>query len=86
MLVGDSSLQPIVTVRQPLERAVINDAEFPRNPAPVELVALRSRVRAFLQNINFTPGVSVKQSNLRFVTKPEPYHVTVDQAKAEGIV
>jgi multidrug efflux pump subunit AcrA (membrane-fusion protein) len=79
-------VMPIKLTRQPIEQKVINDAEFTGNTAPLESVALRTRVRGFLKSLNRTPGSEVKKGDLLFVIEPEPYQVKVDQAKAEGIV
>ena len=47
---------------------------------------VEARVRGFLQNSNFTPDSEVKKGDLLFVIEPEPYQITVDRAKAGGIV
>jgi len=73
---------PPVTVAKPVVRDVVDDDEFIGRFAPVEQVAVRSRIGGYLQEIHFTDGAIVKQGDLLFVIDQRPYMTAFNEASS----
>jgi RND family efflux transporter MFP subunit len=74
---------PRVTIAHPIQKEVINYLEFTGTTRASEEVAVRARVRGFLQSIHFTPGTMVEKGALLFVIDPREYQAAFDSAVAE---
>jgi RND family efflux transporter MFP subunit len=72
----------VVTVAKPIEREVLNYAEFTGNTAAVKSVDIRARVSGYLDKIGFDEGAIVKAGDMLFVIDPRPYQAAFDQAQA----
>jgi RND family efflux transporter MFP subunit len=80
---GIPTLPPTsVTVATPVEKEVINYAEFTGNTAAVRSVDVRARVSGYLEKVAFQEGSIVKTGDLLFVIDPRPYQAAFDQAQA----
>ncbi len=73
---------PTVTVAHPLERDVIEWAEYTGQFAAVEYVELRARVSGYLTEIHFKDGQQVAKGDLLFVIDPRPFEADLAQAMA----
>jgi RND family efflux transporter MFP subunit len=71
-----------VTFAKPVEREVINYAEFTGNTAAVKSVDIRARVSGYLDKVGFEEGAIVKAGDMLFVIDPRPYQAALDQAQA----
>jgi len=71
-----------VTTAKPVEREVVNYAEFTGNTAAVNSVDIRARVSGYLDKIGFAEGAVVKAGNMLFVIDPRPYQAALDLAQA----
>ncbi len=76
------SAPPPVTVAKPVVRDVVDDDEFIGRFAPVEQVAVRSRIGGYLQEIHFDDGAIVKQGDLLFVIDQRPYMTAFNEASS----
>ena len=74
---------PTVTVAHPLERDVIEWAEYTGQFAAVEYVELRARVSGYLTEIHFKDGQQVAKGDLLFVIDPRPFEADLAQADYE---
>jgi RND family efflux transporter MFP subunit len=75
--------EPPVTVSYPLQREVIDYAEYTGRTAAVETVQVRARVSGYLVKINFTEGADVNEGDVLYEIDPQPYQAARDQAAAE---
>lgn len=73
---------PAVTVAKPLVRDVIDNDEFIGRFAPVDEVAVRSRIGGYLDEVNFTDGALVKKDDKLFVIDQRPYETALSEAQA----
>ena len=73
---------PPVTVAKPVVRDVVDDDEFIGRFAPVEQVAVRSRIGGYLQEIHFNDGAIVKRGDLLFVIDQRPYMTAFNEASS----
>jgi multidrug efflux system membrane fusion protein len=73
---------PLVTVSQPLQRAVDIRAGFLGQFSAVDRVELRAQVGGTLTEIHFKDGQIVRKGDLLFVIDPRPYEIRLEQAKA----
>jgi RND family efflux transporter MFP subunit len=73
---------PIVTVSQPLQRAVDVRAGFLGQFSAIDRVELRAQVGGTLTEIHFKDGQMVHKGDLLFVIDPRPYEIKLEQAKA----
>jgi multidrug efflux system membrane fusion protein len=73
---------PLVTVSQPLQRAVDIRAGFLGQFSAVDRVELRAQVGGTLTEIHFKDGQIVHKGDLLFVIDPRPYEIRLEQAKA----
>jgi RND family efflux transporter MFP subunit len=80
---GPPPAAPTVKVSYPLERPVIDYAEFTGRTMAVDAVRLRARVWGHLQKINFIEGADVKKNDLLFVIDQRSYKAALARADAE---
>ena len=73
---------PAVTVAHPLERDVIEWAEYTGQFEAVEYVELRARVSGYLTEIHFKDGQTIAKGDLLFVIDPRPFEADLAQAQA----
>jgi RND family efflux transporter MFP subunit len=71
-----------VTVAKPVEKEIVDFAEFTGNTAAVNAVNIRARISGYLQKIGFKEGAHVKANDVLFVIDPRPYQAALDQAQA----
>src|SRR4051812_37820262 len=78
---GDEEAPPPVSVpvSRPLQRDVIDHAEFAARVAAVESVKVRARVWGHLDKVYFVEGSEVKKGDLLFQIDRRPYQVAVDK-------
>ncbi len=76
-------LTPEVTVSVPVQREVIDFAEFTGRVHAKESVDIRARVKGFLQSENFEDGAMVKKGQLLFVIEQEPFKASLAAAEAK---
>lgn len=79
---GAAMPPPAVTVAHPLERDVIEWAEYTGQFEAVEYVELRARVSGYLTEIHFKDGQTVAKGDLLFVIDPRPFEADLAQAQA----
>ncbi len=72
-----------VPVSRPLERKVIDYAEFTGRTTAIESVRVRARVWGHLEKINFVEGAEVKKGDLLFVIDQRPYRAALERAEAD---
>src|SRR6266700_4596169 len=72
-----------VTVSYPVERDVIDYADFTARIAAVDSVEVRAHVWGYLQKVNFKEGALVKKGDILFELDPRPYEALLNQAKAK---
>lgn len=73
---------PVVTVSEPLQRAVDVRAGFLGQFSARDRVELRAQVGGTLTEIHFKDGQIVHKGDLLFVIDPRPYQIKLEQAKA----
>ena len=73
---------PEVTVAQPLEREVVNYAEYTGTTEALKTVEIRARVNGYLQRIAFEDGAVVEEGDLLFQIDPRPFQAALDAAEA----
>ena len=73
---------PLVTVSQPLQRAVDTKVGFLGQFSAIDRVELRAQVGGTLTEIHFKDGQIVHKGDLLFVIDPRPYEIKLEQAKA----
>src|SRR5271165_7153386 len=71
-----------VTIAKPVEREIVNYAEFTGNTAAVKSVDIRARVSGYLDKVGFDEGAVVKSGDMLFVIDPRPYQAALDMAQA----
>jgi multidrug efflux pump subunit AcrA (membrane-fusion protein) len=74
---------PAVTVSAPLQREVVEYAEYTGQFAAFEYVELRARVSGYLQSHHFEEGQIVKKGDLLFVINPRPFEAALASARAQ---
>lgn len=79
-----TALPPKVTVGQPVERELLDEADFNGWLRASETVELRARVRGHIQKIHFQDGELVEKDQLLIELDPRPFQVQVEQAIAHG--
>ena len=75
---------PKVTVGRPIERELLDEADFNGWLRASETVELRARVRGHIQKIHFQDGDLVEKDQLLIELDPRPFQAQVDQAIAQG--
>lgn len=75
---------PKVTVGQPIERELLDEADFNGWLRASETVELRSRVRGHIQKVHFQDGELVEKDQLLIELDPRPFQVQIDQAIAQS--
>lgn len=73
---------PEVGVRNPEQKTVTVYTDFPGRLVAHDEVEIRSRVKGFLDSINFTAGEKVEKGALLFTIEPEQYEAAVNAAEA----
>jgi membrane fusion protein, multidrug efflux system len=73
---------PLVTVSQPLQRALDTKVGFLGQFSAIDRVELRAQVGGTLTEIHFKDGQIVHKGDLLFVIDPRPYEIKLEQAKA----
>jgi multidrug efflux system membrane fusion protein len=73
---------PLVTVSQPLQRALDTKVGFLGQFSAIDRVELRAQVGGTLTEIHFRDGQIVHKGDLLFVIDPRPYEIKLEQAKA----
>ncbi len=73
---------PKVTVAHPVEKEVVDAAEYTGNTVAYEFVEIRARVKGFLQSVMFDPGTNVAADTQLYQIDPKPFQAAVDNAKA----
>jgi RND family efflux transporter MFP subunit len=73
---------PLVTVSQPLQRALDVRVGFLGQFSAIDRVELRAQVGGTLTEIHFTDGQIVHKGDLLFVIDPRPYEIKLAQAQA----
>ncbi|MEE9603757.1 MAG: efflux RND transporter periplasmic adaptor subunit, partial [Thermoguttaceae bacterium] len=73
---------PEVTVSLPVQRDVVDYAEFTGRTSAQESVDIRARVKGFLESADFTDGDMVDKDQLMFVIEQRPFEASLDAAKA----
>lgn len=74
---------PTVTVSQPIQKTVVNFLEETGTTEAVALVDIRARVRGYLEQVEFEPGVDVEEGQRLYVIEQRPYRNSVDVAQAD---
>src|SRR3954451_9898241 len=72
---------PPVTISCPVEREVIDYANFTGRTAAVDSVELRARVWGYLDKVNFKEGALVQKGDVLFEIDPLTYQAALDQAE-----
>lgn len=74
---------PEILVHTPAIQDVTYTYEYPAYLEAEQTVNLVARVSGFLEQINYTPGRSVKSGDLLFVIEPKPYADQVSAAESQ---
>ncbi len=69
-----------VTVSRPVERDVIDYADFTGRTAAVDSVEVRARVPGYLDKVNFKEGALVKKDDQLFEIDPRQYRADLERA------
>jgi RND family efflux transporter MFP subunit len=77
---GPAAAPMPVTVSNPLERNVIDFADFTGRTAAVDSVEVRARVSGYLDTVNFKEGALVKKYDKLFEIDPRPYRAELERA------
>jgi RND family efflux transporter MFP subunit len=73
--------QPPVTVAKPVERTVVEWAEYTGRFLADSCVEIQSRVSGYLQSIEFEDGQLVKEGDVLFVLDGAPFEAAVQRAR-----
>jgi RND family efflux transporter MFP subunit len=73
---------PKVTVAHPIEKEVVDTAEYTGTTEAYEFVEIRARVKGFLQNVLLDPGADVAAGAQLYLIDPKPFQAAVDRATA----
>jgi RND family efflux transporter MFP subunit len=73
---------PKVTVAHPVEKEVVDSVQYTGTTQAYEFVEIRARVKGFLQNVLFQPGVDVSEGAQLYLIDPKPFQAAVDKATA----
>lgn len=76
---------PQVQVATPLQKEVVEWAEFTGRLEAVNYVEVRSRVSGYLASLHFEDGQMVEKGDLLFVIDPRPFEASLEKSKA-GLV
>ena len=81
---GDGAAGPLkVTVAYPLNREIVDYADFTGRTAAVDAVQVRARVSGYLDKIHFKDGADVEQGKILYEIDPRPYQAAYNQSKAQ---
>jgi multidrug efflux system membrane fusion protein len=81
--VAPPAAPPLVTVSEPLQRAVDTRLGFLGQFSAIDRVELRAQVGGTLTEIHFKDGQIVHKGDLLFVIDPRPYEIKLAQANAQ---
>lgn len=73
---------PTVRVAKPLQREVVEWAEFTGRLQAVDFVEIRSRISGYLKSVEFQEGQLVQAGDLLCVVDPRPFEAALETAKA----
>lgn len=73
----------VVTISQPVERAVVDYDEYTGRTAAVEEVEVRARVSGYLIKRAFKEGSEVQKGDLLFLIDQRPFQTVLDAAKGQ---
>ena len=73
---------PAVTISQPIEREISDEAEFTGHTDAIKLVEVRARVNGFIDKVAFEDGQIVKEGDLLFQIDPRPFDAEVARDEA----
>lgn len=73
---------PEVTVANPVIQDVTTYLEFPGRTSSPQIVEVRTRVKGFLQTVEFTDGTKVQKGDLLYTIEPEQFEAAVAAADA----
>lgn len=79
---GDTTT-PIVTISQPIERAVTDYVDFTGRTEAVYSVDIRGRVTGYLMKMPFKEGAEIKVGDVLFEIDDRPYKADLDRAKGD---
>src|SRR5829696_6580348 len=83
---GESTVQqtppPEVAVAKPLVKEITEWDEYTGRLEAIESVAVRARVRGYLESVHFRDGAMIKRGDLLFVIDSRPYQAALDEANA----
>lgn len=71
-----------VEVAHPLEKSIVEFADFTGRLEAVEMVDVKPRVSGYIQSIHFKEGQKVKKGDLLFVIDPRPFDAQVKRFEA----
>ncbi|HVX61449.1 MAG TPA: efflux RND transporter periplasmic adaptor subunit [Pirellulales bacterium] len=76
---------PMVTISQPIEREISDEAVFTGHTDAIKTVEIRARVSGFIDRVAFEDGAMVKEGDLLFQIDPRPFDAEVahDEASLE---
>ncbi|HMP06268.1 MAG TPA: efflux RND transporter periplasmic adaptor subunit [Lacipirellulaceae bacterium] len=74
---------PTVEVALPIEREVVDYADFTARTAPMDAVEVRARVDGYLESVHFEAGSLVNMGDVLFVIDQRPFLRELDRAKAQ---
>jgi len=80
--IGPAEL-PTIPVSLPVERKVIDYADFTGRTNAIQSVDIRARVSGYLVEMPFAEGTEVKKDDLLFLIDPRPYQAQYDQAMGQ---
>lgn len=80
---GPAPGPPNITVAYPLDREIVDYADYTGRTAAVDAVQVRARVSGYLDKINFKDGSDVKEGQVLYEVDPRPYKAAYDQAAAQ---
>src|SRR5947209_10150830 len=82
-LEAPATAPPPVTVSYPVERDIIDYADYTGRTAAVDSVEVRAHVWGYLDKVNFKEGAMVKKGDVLFELDKRPYEAVLNQAKAK---
>ncbi|MEO0509894.1 MAG: efflux RND transporter periplasmic adaptor subunit [Verrucomicrobiota bacterium] len=72
-----------VQVAAPLQKPVIEYAQFTGRLEAVEMVEVKPRVSGYIESVNFEEGEKVSKGDLLFIIDPRPFQAQVNRLKAQ---
>ena len=75
---------PKVSVQHPQQRKLVDYDDYIGWMAANQTVQVRSRVRGYIDKVNFEDGDMVKEGQLLFTLDPRPFQVNIDETLARA--